>query len=72
MNPLAVVIPVYNGREFLLEAVASVVNQTRPVDEIWVVDDGSTDGSADLLANRGDRVRVLRKTNGGVASARNA
>lgn len=72
VNPLAVVIPVYNGREFLLEAVDSVLNQTRPVDEIWVVDDGSTDGSADLLANRGDRVRVLRKTNGGVASARNA
>lgn len=45
--------------------------QTRPLDEITVVDDGSTDDTAVRVAGYGDRVRYLHKENGGRASALN-
>lgn len=73
-DPLvSVVLPIYNGEKFLLEAVKSVLAQQHSNIEIIAVDDGSTDNSANLLAAEvsDSRLRVLRKTNGGVASARN-
>jgi glycosyltransferase involved in cell wall biosynthesis len=67
----SVVIPVFNGERYLGEAVASVRAQSyRPV-EVIVVDDGSTDGSADLARSIAG-VRVLEQERAGPAVARNA
>lgn len=65
----------YNYQAFLADAVESALNQTTPFDEIVIVDDGSTDGSREIIGNRwsGDsRVRVVLKQNGGQLSAFNA
>lgn len=69
--PVSVVVPVFNGARYLGEALQSLVDQTLPPAEIVVVDDGSTDGSADVAASFGDRLRVIRQDNRGVAAARN-
>ena len=68
---VSVVIPTYNRLQPLLRAVGSVVEQTRPADEIIVVDDGSTDGSAQALHQRFPNVTVLVQENRGVSAARN-
>lgn len=73
---ISVVIPCYNYARKLPDAVRSAFNQTRQVDEIIIVDDGSTDETAKvakaLVDELGPRVRFLSKENGGVATARNA
>jgi glycosyltransferase involved in cell wall biosynthesis len=66
------VIPVYNGGRWLAETLDSVLAQTYRNCEILVVDDGSTDDSAEVasrFAGSGDG--LVRKANGGTASARN-
>jgi glycosyltransferase involved in cell wall biosynthesis len=69
---LAAVMAVYNQRATIAEALDSVLAQTRLPDEIIVVDDGSTDGSGDLVAQRyGSRVQLIRQPNRGAAAARN-
>ena len=70
---VAVVIPVYRAR-FLGEALDSVFNQTRAVDEVIVVDDGSPDQHElrRALAPYGARVTVIRQDNQGAGAARNA
>ena len=71
-NPLvSVVIPVFNGTNFLAEAVDSVFGQTYSNLELIVVDDGSSDGTWDLIRSFGNRVHGIRKDNGGVATALN-
>ncbi len=76
MNDLvSIVIPVYNVEKYLDKAVQSVVDQTYKNIEIYLVDDGSKDGSGkmcDLWKSRDDRIRVIHKENGGLSSARNA
>ena len=68
---VTVLLPVYNRAGPLIEAVQSCIDQTwRPI-EILVVDDGSTDDLRSTLCRFGDQVRLIRKDNGGVASARN-
>jgi len=67
----SVVIPVYNGEKFIARAIDSVLAQTMPAFEIIVVNDGSRDGTAEVLAAYGDRIRVISIPNGGVANARN-
>lgn len=65
-------IPTYNRRRQVLSAIDSVLAQTAPVDEIIVVDDGSTDGTAEAVCSRhGSDVRVFRQGNAGVSAARN-
>ena len=72
MNPeVSVIIPVYNGAKFLLEAIANVEAQTHPSLEIIVVDDGSTDDTAAVAASLGDRIRYIHQANQGPAAARN-
>lgn len=72
-----VVIPVYNGEKFILEAIESVANQTFQVSRIIVVDDGSTDSTAEIvkkyiLEASENRIFYSYKDNGGLSSARNA
>jgi glycosyltransferase involved in cell wall biosynthesis len=69
--PVSVVIPAYNAAATLGEALASIRVQRRPVTEIIVVDDGSTDATADI-ATATAGVTVLRQANGGAAAALNA
>jgi len=73
-DPLvSVVIPVYNGANYLREAIDSVLKQTCHDYELIVVNDGSTDdGETEAIARSlGDRIRYFHKPNGGVASALN-
>lgn len=71
MSGVSVVIPCYNGAGFLREALESAVSQTQPPREVIVVDDGSTDESAEVAATFGDPVRVIRQANQGKSAARN-
>ncbi|MHC5063839.1 MAG: glycosyltransferase family 2 protein [Planctomycetota bacterium] len=66
---VAVVIPAFNSRRFLGEAIASVQAQTEPPAELIVVDDGSEDGCAELAEELD--VRCIRRENGGPGAARN-
>jgi len=68
---VSVVIPCYNGADVVREAVRCSLEQTWPRIEVVVVDDGSTDAIEDALADARDRMVLVRKENGGVASARN-
>lgn len=67
---ISVVVPVYNGADFIASTLASVSAQTLAPIEIIVVDDGSTDGSGEIAA-RVPLVRVVRQENRGAAAARN-
>jgi glycosyltransferase involved in cell wall biosynthesis len=68
---ISVVIPSYNRRHTLERALHSVGGQSSPVDEIILVDDGSTDGSQAMVAARFPQVRIIRQPNRGVSAARN-
>jgi len=69
---VSVIIPTYNRRELVCRAINSVLAQSRPVAEILVVDDGSTDGTMDALGARyGEQLRCVSQPNAGVAAARN-
>jgi glycosyltransferase involved in cell wall biosynthesis len=70
---ISAAIPTFQRRDLVLEAIASVIAQDRAADEIIVVDDGCTDGSAEAIECAfGPAVRLVRQSNGGVSAARNA
>lgn len=73
MITIAAVIPLYNGQRFIVEAIQSVLYQTRPVDEIIIVNDGSSDQSEAIVRERfsDNRIVFVNKKNGGQSSARN-
>lgn len=75
MDPLvSVIVPVYNVRNFLEEALDSVISQTYQNLEILVIDDGSTDGSSDLCdlyEQKDQRIKVFHQGNKGLSAARN-
>ena len=70
---IAAVIPLYNGADFIEEAIQSVLKQTRSADEIIVVDDGSTDDGPSKVERLAAQqpITLLHKPNGGQSSARN-
>ena len=75
VGPLvSVVIPCFNAERWIVETLNSVSRQTYANIEILVVDDGSTDGGVRLVesaASEDSRIRIIRKSNGGLSSARN-
>jgi glycosyltransferase involved in cell wall biosynthesis len=68
---ISAILPVFNGGRYLEEALRSALDQSLPPSEVIVVDDGSTDGSAEIAESFGDPVRCIRQGNIGVAGARN-
>lgn len=62
----------FNGESFIARAIESVLNQSSPAVEVIVVDDGSTDGTPEVVARFGPQVRYVRQSNQGVSVARNA
>ena len=71
MTTIAVVVPSYQHARWIGEAVESALSQSRPPDEVVVVDDGSTDGTLEVLAGFGSRIRVLRAARKGVGAVYN-
>ena len=71
MHLVSVIIPTYNRASLLTETINSVLAQTYPVVEIIVVDDGSADNTAEVVAEYGDRVTYLQQENQGETIARN-
>jgi len=67
----SVIIPTYNRRRFLERSIHSVITQTIQPREIIVVDDGSTDGSAEWIRLQYPQVKVIQQENKGVSAARN-
>ena len=69
---ISVVIPTFNRLKTLIPAVESVLNQTSPVDEIIVVDDGSTDATSGEIRRCYPQIKLIQQSNLGVSAARNA
>ena len=65
------IIPAYNAEGFIRAAIDSILAQTRPVDEIIVVDDGSKDNTRAVVESYGERVTFVQQANGGPSVARN-
>ena len=74
MEPMtiSVVVPAYNAEKYIARSIDSVLAQTRPVDEIIIVDDGSTDTTAEVIKGYGDKIHYIHQSNAGVSAARNA
>lgn len=74
MTKISIIIPIYNGEQYLESCIKSVLNQTLEDLEIICVDDGSTDGSAQVIAHlmsKESRIRLLHQKNRGAGAARN-
>jgi len=69
---VSVVIPAFNAAAFLPKAIESALDQSLPPAEVIVVDDGSTDGTAAVMASFGSRICCAHQPNRGVSAARNA
>ena len=75
MITVSIIIPVYQGKSYLKRCIDSVLAQSCQEYEIILVDDGSTDGSAEICdeyAEKQKTITVIHKENGGLSSARNA
>ena len=68
---VSVVIPSFNAERFIAQTIRSVLNQTHPAHEIIVVDDGSSDGTAEVVRRFGTAVTLIEPGHGGASRARN-
>lgn len=68
---VSVIIPTYNAAEYVRDAIGSALSSTRIPLEVIAVDDGSTDGTLQILESYGDSIRRFRQPNGGPYRARN-
>ncbi|MHC4525627.1 MAG: glycosyltransferase family 2 protein, partial [Planctomycetota bacterium] len=62
---ISAVIPAYNAEKYIARAIKSVLQQTRPADEIIVVDDGSADKTAEIVRGFGNKVILIEQKNAG-------
>jgi len=69
---ISVIIPAHNAGQYIERAIQSVLKQTRATDEIIVVDDGSTDGTAETVRRFADNVKLIQQDKAGVSATRNA
>lgn len=69
---VSVIMPAYNTSRYIREAIDSVLDQDYPSKELIVIDDGSTDGTLEVLRSYGDRITLIEQRNQGSAVARNA
>jgi len=70
-SAISVVIPAFNTSLYIGEAIQSALDQTLAPTEVIIVDDGSTDDTADVAAAFGDPVRIFRQPHRGIAASRN-
>ena len=68
---ISCIVPVHNAETYLRESIESVLAQTHPVDEIIVIDDGSTDNTPVIIRELGNKIISIRQKNAGPAVARN-
>ena len=68
---VAVVIPAYNIDPFITRAIESVLAQTHKPDQIIIVDDGSTDATAERIHQFGSQIQYIHQPNAGLSAARN-
>ena len=75
MTPrISVLMPVYNCEQYIIEAIESIINQTFQDFEFIIVNDGSTDGTSEILneySQKDSRIRIIHQHNGGIVSALN-
>jgi glycosyltransferase involved in cell wall biosynthesis len=71
MSAVTAIVPTYNRVEYLTECLSSLLSQTRPLDRIIVVNDGSTDGTAEVLKTFGGQISIIEQENSGKAVALN-
>lgn len=71
MSLISVIIPVYNREKYVSEAIESVLKQTYQFLDIIVIDDGSTDKSAEIIKSFGSKIRYFYQENSGISSALN-
>ena len=70
-NSVSVIIPAYNAASYIAETIDSVIHQTLPAKEILVIDDGSTDKTAEIVKTFQGAVELIQLENSGVSHARN-
>lgn len=68
---VSIIVPCFNAEKYVGEAIQSALDQTYPNTEVIVIDDGSTDGSLDVIRSFGDRVHYETGPNRGACAARN-
>lgn len=71
MSLISVIIPVYNREKYIAEAIESVLAQTYKPLEIIVINDGSTDNSAEIIKNFGSKIKYFDQVNSGLANTLN-
>lgn len=71
MKKVSIIITFYNGKEWLKEAIDSVLSQTYSNIEVLLVNDGSKENITEIVTDYGDKIRYFLKENGGVSTARN-
>ena len=69
---ISVIIPVYNGEDYVRTAIDSILCQTYPAHQIIIIADGSMDSSPKILKSYGDKIVTKRISNSGISAARNA
>ena len=71
MPKISVIIPTYQHADFLGDAIDSVLAQTYKDYELIIVDDGSTDGTREIVAAYGNQIKYIYQDNRGLSAARN-